>query len=226
MGEAVIVDSDPISKASELVVAALRTSVAERNGARFAISGGSAAATLGKIVAALPDDVWKKVQLTWVDERCVPQESPLSNRGDAYRQGWLKKDRPPGYELPLWLDGETPEKATRRVRQSIENVFRSKLDVVLMGIGEDGHIASLFAGHPARFVKGPVTTLNDSPKPPAERITLTYELLRTSRTTFILGMGEAKRAALERVVAGDPLAPANALPELTIVTDLELRGQT
>jgi 6-phosphogluconolactonase len=108
---------------------------------------------------------------------------------------------------------------------ALKNDFQGKLDVMLLGMGEDGHIASLFPGHPARFAKGPVTTLDDSPKPPPKRITLTYEILRTSRASFLVAMGEGKRAALERVVSGDPLAPANALPELTIVTNLHIAGR-
>jgi 6-phosphogluconolactonase len=112
------------------------------------------------------------------------------------------------------------------VTDTLEDRFKSKLDITLLGMGEDGHIASLFPGHPARFAKGPVTTLDDSPKPPPQRITLTYEILRTSRAQFLLAMGEAKRAALKRVISGDPLAPANALPELTIITNLDLGAKS
>jgi 6-phosphogluconolactonase len=163
------------------------------------------------------------VLLTWVDERRVPVDSPDSNRGEAYRKGWLTKDRPPGLELPLWRDGETPDGAMRRVRSILADQFQSKVDVTLLGLGEDGHIASLFPGHPARFAKGPVTTLDDSPKPPPQRITLTLEILRTSRAQIMMAAGEGKRAALERILSGDPLAPANALPEISIVTNLDVK---
>ena len=67
-----------------------------------------------------------------------------------------------------------------------------------------------------------IATLDDSPKPPPQRVTLTYEILRTSRAQVLVASGEGKRAALERVLSGDPLAPANALPELTLVTNLKL----
>lgn len=223
MGERLIHAADPISEAAALVAHAIRASDAERGGTRFAVAGGSAARALGLAVPTIPNDVWKRVSLTWVDERRVPLDSPDSNRGEAYRNGWLSRDRPPGYELPLWLDDDTPERAVKRVSGAIADRFKSKIDVMLLGMGEDGHIASLFAGHPARFVKGPVTTLDDSPKPPAQRITLTYEILRTSRASILVVMGESKRAALERILTGDTLAPVNALPEVTIVTDIDVK---
>ncbi len=225
MGEQLVVTEDPVRETARRVVAAILASDAERGRTRFAIAGGSAAKALAFIVPELPAEVWKRVQLTWVDERCVPFDSPDSNRGEVYRKGWLSKDRPPGLVLPLWLDGETAQTAIRRVTQSLQDDFQSRLDVTLLGMGEDGHIASLFPGHPARFAKGPVTTIDDSPKPPPHRITFTYEILRTSRAQFLLSMGEGKRAALERVLAGDPLAPPNALPELTIITDLPIQLQ-
>jgi 6-phosphogluconolactonase len=226
MGEAVVVSEEPLKEAGRRIAEAILASDVSRGGTRFAIAGGSAAQALQYALPALPDDVWKRVSLTWVDERRVPFASPDSNRGEAYRKGWLSKDRPPGFELPLWLDDDTPEKAIRRVKRALEDNFKSKIDVTLLGLGEDGHIASLFPGHPARFVKGPVTTLDDSPKPPAQRITLTYEILRTSRAQVLVASGEGKRAALERIVSGDTLAPVNALPEITLVTNLKLGGQS
>jgi 6-phosphogluconolactonase len=226
MGESLVVSDDPVRETGRLIAAAIAARDRESGGARFAISGGSAAQALQYVLPAVPDEVWRRVSLTWVDERRVPLDSADSNRGEAYRKGWLDKNRPPGLELPLWLDDETPARAVRRVTDTLEDRFKSKLDITLLGMGEDGHIASLFPGHPARFAKGPVTTLDDSPKPPPQRITLTYEILRTSRAQFLLAMGEAKRAALKRVISGDPLAPANALPELTIITNLDLGAKS
>lgn len=223
VGERLIKTADPISEAAMLIAHALRESDAERGGTRFAISGGSAAQVLGLALPTVPDPVWKNVSLTWIDERCVPFESEDSNRGTAYRNGWLSKDRPPAYELPLWFDDDTPERAVKRVAAALADRFKSKLDVALFGLGPDGHIASLFPGHKARFAKGPVTTLDDSPKPPPKRITLTYEILRTVRVPILVVMGEQKRTALEQILAGDPLAPVNALPEVTIVTDIDVK---
>lgn len=227
MGESVVVSDEPLKEAGRRIAEAICASDATRGGTRFAIAGGSASEALKYALPAIPDDVWKRVLLTWVDERRVPFASPDSNRGEAYRKGYLSKDRPPGLELPLWLDDETPDSAMKRVKRVLADQFKSKIDVTLFGMGEDGHIASLFPGHPARFVvRSPVTTLDDSPKPPAQRITLTYEILRTSRAQVLVATGEGKRAALERIISGDTLAPVNALPEITLVTNLKLGGQS
>src|SRR5690606_11776660 len=99
-------------------------------------------------------------------------------------------------------------------------------DLVIYGMGEDGHLASLFPGHPALFAKGRVAHVPDSPKPPPERMTLTFDLLRAAGRALLVVTGEAKRPALQRVLAGDPELPANILPELTIVTDLEVGEAT
>ncbi|NNL66442.1 MAG: 6-phosphogluconolactonase, partial [Myxococcales bacterium] len=89
--------------------------------------------------------------------------------------------------------------------------------------GEDGHVASLF---PGRAVPrgASVAFVADSPKPPAERVTLTRALLESARTSVLVAAGEAKRAALERLLTGDPELPAQGLPGLVVVTDLELEG--
>jgi len=103
--------------------------------------------------------------------------------------------------------------------------FEGGLDVVLLGMGEDGHVASLFPGRrpPAG---GWVAWVEDSPKPPPRRITLTREILRTATTTILLATGAAKRTALERVIAGDPGLPAVGLPGLVVVTDQRIGGST
>ncbi len=71
---------------------------------------------------------------------------------------------------------------------------------------------------------GHVATVSDSPKPPAERITLTLPLLSTARTAIALALGEAKREAIQKLAAGEESLPAAALHGLVVVTDLELGG--
>jgi 6-phosphogluconolactonase len=154
-----------------------------------------------------------------VDERCVPFDDPASNRGAAYRSGCLDTNEPPMHELALFEAGETPAEACLRVGVALEAHFSFGLGVVLLGMGEDGHVASLFPGHetpPGALV----AHVPDSPKPPPLRITLTRRALETARTTIVLAMGEGKRNALTRLLAGDAVLPAHGLPGLTIVTDL------
>lgn len=201
-----VVSPDPVFVAGELLVAALER--CERP--RLAIPGGSAVRALAGL-----GPLWPSIRLTWVDERCVPVGHPDSNRGEARRAGLLG---PAAFELPLYLDGEGPEAACERVRAGLQGQFESALDVALLGMGEDGHVASLF---PGRRIDGErVAAVRDSPKPPAERITLTLPMLQTARSVVLLAAGQAKRAALMRLLDGDTQLPASGLGSVTIVTDL------
>jgi 6-phosphogluconolactonase len=219
----VLSSRQPVAEAARRVAAAIAEADAALGSARWAIPGGSALAAVGPARRELEPAVWSRVRLTWVDERCVAPDDPDSNSGAAYRQGHLERSAPPAEELRLFLAGENPETARSRVEAGLLQGFGGGLDVVLLGLGEDGHIASLFPGHPALLAGGLVEAVLDSPKPPAARLTLTLRLLKAARATVILAMGEAKRAALLRLLRGDPGVPAAALPHLTIVTDLSLR---
>ncbi len=188
---------------------------------RLAVAGGSAVRALGTARKALPIEVWTRTKLTWVDERCVPFASVDSNRGEAHRSGALTDATPPAIELPLTVDGESVAQSLARVHGALREVFGGALDVTLLGMGPDGHIASLFPGHPA-LVDAPREALAlhvaDAPKPP-----LTRALLATATTHILLAVGEGKRDALERVIDRDRTLPAVGLHGLVIVTDVNLR---
>lgn len=186
--------------------------------ARVALPGGSALKVWPR-AAELLGDALRRVRLTWVDERCVALADAASNRGATHRA----TDARPAEELALWLDGECAEQAVPRVRSGLR-AWGGALDISLLGMGPDGHIASLFPGRPWRGDL--VRHIDDSPKPPAHRMTLTRALLGTAEISILLASGEAKRPALLRLLAGDPALPAAGLPDLRIFTDLDLEAES
>ncbi len=204
----------------ELLFETLHETIGLRGTARLAISGGSATKPLPLLREALGSE-WQRVKLTWVDERCVNDEDPGSNRGALYREGGLNENDAPAFELALWHDGETPERAIARVEHALRDEFAGALDVALLGMGSDGHIASLFPGSSVDDT-GLVAYVADSPKPPARRMTLSLPFLTNTSHSFMIALGKAKRDAIERVLAGDPALPASALANLTILTDIKL----
>lgn len=203
----------PDDTAAELVADALERIAAETGRVRFAVTGGSAAAAVARCLERLAarDFDFDRLLLTWIDERCVPLASPESNAGA------LALPRPPRAVLRLFEDGESPAEAVERVSRELRTTFDGALDCVLLGMGPDGHVASLFPGRPDP--PGLAAHVADSPKPPPDRITLTRRTLDTSRTTLLVACGEGKRNALERLYAADPHLPATGLADV-VVTDL------
>lgn len=244
-----VVAADPIAHAGSWLADRLRRLAARPGGAeiRLAIPGGSALAAVDRARAEL-GDLWRRVALTWVDERCVPVASRDSNRGEAMRLGILPPaagiaspraaTASPALVLPLFEDGESPQEALARVARRYAETFADGLDVAVLGMGADGHVASLFpdrrapAAEGVRSVAEPdrgadagrfacVAYVPDAPKAPPRRITLTRRALACARQTLLVASGEEKRNALERLCAGDPELPATGLPGLVVVTDLE-----
>lgn len=223
---ALITSARPVDEAAVILTRAIEDADRAHGRARVAIAGGSAASVIGVVRKNLAPKLWRRVFLTWVDERCVPLLSPDSNRGAAYKEGWLDVSAPCAFELPLYLDDETPDAACSRVRQALVAKFHNTLDVLLLGLGEDGHIASLFPSRPSLTERrATVLAISDSPKPPPSRITLTLPLLDTAATQLVVAVGEGKRKALAQTLAGDTALPLTHLHHVQLVTDLSF-GET
>lgn len=204
--------------AAKAVAGAIRAKLAAGGPARVALSGGSALRAWPLAAEALGDAL-PRLRLTWVDERCVPADDPESNRGSTYRASTAR----PGAELPLWVDGDSQASAATRVRETLA-AWGGALDVTLLGMGGDGHIASLFPGHSwdGEGDGDVVLPIVDSPKPPVQRMTLTRRTLATAKVSILVALGEGKRAALDSLVRANPELPATGLPGLNIFTDLHL----
>jgi 6-phosphogluconolactonase len=179
----------------------------------IALAGGSTPRRAYELLADL-QGTWVGVHLWLGDERCVPEDDFESNTR-MIRESLL--DRLRANEVPHLhhVRGDLePEDAAWLYGSDIVRAMgeRPVFDLVLLGMGPDGHTASLFPGHPeVASEMAPVIPVRNSPKPPPERISLTMPVLRRARFTLLLVTGADKAEALARVRAGDASIPTGRL---------------
>jgi 6-phosphogluconolactonase len=193
--------------------------IAGRSQGRVAISlsGGSTPRRLYQLLSEAPfrDAMpWDRIHWFWGDERFVPPDHPDSNYRMA-REALLSRAPIPAANIHRVETGGDPADAARAYERTLKSYYgaetldpaRPLFDVELLGLGPDGHTASLFPGTKAlderrRWVAEVVGAK------PEERITLTYPVLESSRHTAFLAAGADKREPLVRVLAGDRELPA------------------
>lgn len=153
------------------------------------------------------------VHLFWGDERDVPLGDPLSNAGAARSSlsGWRV---PPANHHPMPAGAGNLDEAARAYERELRSHLPSPvfLDLVLLGLGEDGHVASLFPGDGALTESHRwVVPVHQAPKPPPDRLTLTFPILNTARILVVLASGRAKAEVVRRLWLSDEDIPARRL---------------
>jgi 6-phosphogluconolactonase len=194
--------------AAGAVAAALETGVRLNGTASLAATGGRSPGPVYDLMALAPLE-WSKVRITLSDERWVDPASPDSNER-LVRERLLQHRAAEAVFHPLRNGEPDPETAARHASR----LFHSwpPLDVVMLGMGEDGHVSSLFPGSPALDLgldpaaPACIPVPAGEGRPPAQaRLSLTIRGLVTAGLVVILTSGKAKRAVLERALAGgDP----------------------
>jgi 6-phosphogluconolactonase len=168
-----------------------------------------------------------RTDVFWADERAVPPDDPESNYGAA-RSLLLEPAAVPAARVHrMYGESVDLERAAASYAEEIVRVLGAppRLDLALLGVGEDGHVASLFPGHPAlREERRLVVPVTDSPKPPARRLTLTLPALTAARRVVVFATGRAKapivRAAVDAADARLPLVRiVRDAPAVTILLD-------
>jgi 6-phosphogluconolactonase len=197
------------ARAAALIEEEIRNALAARGACRLALAGGE---TPRAIYAALGTDLpWEKVWITFGDERCVPPDDQDSNYRMA-REALL--DRVPAAHV-LRIRGELSQEAAaaeyeQRLATEAARTGEAHYvhDLVLLGMGEDGHTASLFPG--METLQETVRSVAPAfgPKPPPQRVTMTLPLLNAARKVFFLAKGAGKAAILRRVLRGDAAFPS------------------
>lgn len=185
------------------------------------LTGGTVADRIHRAVAAAPsrhDVDWSSVHVWWGDERFVPPGDGDRNETQARVALLDQLSLDPAHVHPMpAADGTLDaDQGAARYAQELGRAAADDaspvFDVLMLGVGEDGHVASLFPGHPGLAAPGVAVGVHDSPKPPPDRVSLTYAALNRAREVWFVAAGEGKAWAVGRAqLDGD-------------VTDIPARG--
>jgi 6-phosphogluconolactonase len=197
-----------------LLVAALARVQEDGRVPSLALTGGTIAAKIHESIARSADSGkvdWSRVDIWFGDERYVPADDPDRNALQATESllARLPFDAARIHAMPA-SDGGYPGVA--EAAQAYADELRAHggglFDVVMLGVGPDGHVASLFPGHPQLDVEDAIAVpVTDSPKPPPERISLTFSALNRTRAVWFLVSGDGKAQAVARALATGADAP-------------------
>ncbi|MGL4176497.1 MAG: 6-phosphogluconolactonase [Dermatophilaceae bacterium] len=194
--------------AAARLVVALTDAVAARGVAQVALTGGSMGSALVEAVTRVPGRGaldWSRVQVWWGDERYLPAGAADRNDVQNERAGLGSLGLDPNHvHRVLGPDSsESAEESAARYGAELRAHGGDGFDVVLLGVGPDGHVASLFPHHPAAATTGALAVaVHDSPKPPPVRVSLTRDCLERSREVWFVVGGADKADAVRRGVTG------------------------
>lgn len=204
-------DRDWLQRALTHVRAAEIDALNERGVFHIVLAGGT---TPARLYAALADEAhdWPRWQVWFGDERCLPPDHPERNSRMA-RETWLDRvGLPPAnvHVIPAELGADAAAAAYARALDGVGD-----FDLVLLGLGEDGHTASLFPGREWGSSPGAADVLpvTDAPKPPPERVSLSAMRLSRARRVLFLVTGRAKRHAVAAWRRGEALPAAAIKPD-------------
>jgi 6-phosphogluconolactonase len=214
-----------VADAAQFILEQARAALAERDQFRIALSGGNTPRPIYTELARIGRDLpWDRVHFTFGDERCVPPDHPESNYRMA-RESLFVVANVPAQSISRMRGEIDPQIAAQEYQDALdvlaaqrgETVYRH--DLILLGIGDDGHTASLFPGTAALDEKTRRVVANFVPKLDAWRLTFTYPLINHARHVCFLANANKNPALLQPVLDGDQqfpsarVAPANG--ELT-----------
>jgi 6-phosphogluconolactonase len=201
-------DIEELSEAVARRIARISTqAISERGVFRIALAGGETPRRCYEQLREMTID-WEHVQVYFGDERCLPD-------GDAHRNDSMANEVLLGHIAIPFGNVHAISAALGARAAAAEYASRIKhvlpFDLVLLGMGEDGHTASLFPGNPATERKEIVVPVFNAPKPPSERISLGLGTLNSAREKIFLVAGMAKRKALAKIARGITLPAARVV---------------
>lgn len=174
------------------------------HGAQFsvALSGGATALIFLPALQASTAN-WSKITLFWTDERAVDTDDPESNYGLAERMLLRPLGRKAPRAIRMSFDAPSLWEAARNYDNTLARELSGRpLDLAVLGVGEDGHVASLFPGHDALLEDNSrVVAVDDAPKPPKRRLSLTMRYLMQTRNIWIVAVGPRKQQVLQNALS-------------------------
>ncbi len=193
-----------VERAVQLIVEKIQSAIAQRGQCTVALAGGGTPKPVYEKLAQqnLP---WEKLHIFWGDERYVPADHPDSNQKMA-REAWLDHVAIPAENIhPMPTTGQDPVVDAKKHEQDLQTFFQCgagewpSLDIILLGIGDDGHTASLFPQTEALTVRDRLITVGN--KGDSQRLSFTAPLINQGRTVIFLVAGANKRPALREIFA-------------------------
>jgi 6-phosphogluconolactonase len=194
-------------KATTLFHQTAKESIDRRGRFVVAISGGATPRRMYRMLAEEPyrlANLWDKTYIFWVDERCVPENNPASNYGSAKKDFLNRVPVPEARVYPM--PGELPPKqGAQKYQETLIDFFNLKagrfptFDLIFLGMGTDGHTASLFPGHRTLYEKERLVVAVKGGDPNVNRLTLTLPVLNRARHIVFLISGKEKAAPLKTV---------------------------
>ena len=213
---AAFADPDALARACAARIADdLRSALRDRGAATLLLAGGSTPAPMFRLLAQADLD-WSRVIIGQVDERFVSPDSPLSN-GRMIAETLLTGPAAAARFVPLWSDAADLA-AAADAADAVMAALPRPWDVVLLGMGDDGHFASLFPGSP-QLVAGLsrdtdrlcLAVAPHDPAPKEPRLSLTLNALLDTRHILLMIRGEKKRVVIEAAHAGNTALPIHAV---------------
>lgn len=183
---------------------------------QIALTGGTIAREIYAQIARQAPSAevdWTEVDFWWGDERFVVADSPDRNALEARDAFLADVGATRVHEMPTSNSACSVDEGARAYEAQIRMSEGGQFDLVLLSMGPDGHVASLFPGSPQADATNRIAVgVTGSPKPPPERITLTFEALNRSARVWLFaadsGAGGSKEESFSRAMAGDPEIPA------------------
>jgi len=209
-------DAEAVAQAAaEFLGDQITTCVTVKGVCHVALPGGSTPARCLELLSSrqLP---WNSIHWYVGDERCYPPAHPERNDSMIEQQLWSRIEAPAEnlHPIPAELG---PERAAEKYSGLIDTI--GCLDIVVLGMGEDGHTASLFPDNPANENEHSVVAVYNAPKPPAERVSLGLATIQSAGQRIVLVSGTGKREALLRLKQGIQLPIARIGPSYWFVDE-------